>query len=80
MFLLKRMTLLTLPISPYAATKKSCEIMGHTYHSLYNIDMIHLRFFTVYGERQRPDFANSKFVKYISEGKDNYYVWRGRYL
>ena len=45
------------PISPYAATKKSCEIIGHVYHSLYKIDMFQLRFFTVYGERQRPDLA-----------------------
>lgn len=56
-------------ISPYAATKKSCEVMGHVYHSLYNIDMFQLRFFTVYGERQRPDLAIHKFVKLISEGK-----------
>lgn len=57
------------PISPYAATKKSCEIIGHVYHSLYKIDMFQLRFFTVYGERQRPDFAIHKFVKNICEGK-----------
>lgn len=56
-------------ISPYAATKKSCEVMGHVFHSLYKIDMIHLRFFTVYGERQRPDLAIYKFVKNIKEGK-----------
>lgn len=54
------------PISPYAATKKSGEIMGHVYHSLYNIDIIQLRFFTVYGPRQRPDLAIHKFVKLIS--------------
>ncbi len=57
------------PISPYAATKKSCEIIGHVYHSLYKIDMFQLRFFTVYGERQRPDLAIHKFVKNICEGK-----------
>ena len=57
------------PISPYAATKKSCEIIGHVYHSLYKIDMFQLRFFTVYGERQRPDLAIYKFVKNICEGK-----------
>ncbi|WP_288438239.1 GDP-mannose 4,6-dehydratase [uncultured Chryseobacterium sp.] len=55
------------PISPYAATKKSGEVIGHVYHSLYHIDMIQLRFFTVYGPRQRPDLAIHKFAKLISE-------------
>lgn len=54
------------PISPYAATKKCGEILGHTYHHLYGIDMIQLRFFTVYGPRQRPDLAIHKFTKIIS--------------
>lgn len=58
------------PISPYAATKKSGEILGHVYHHLYGIDMIHLRFFTVYGPRQRPDLAIHKFSKLISENKE----------
>ena len=55
------------PISPYAATKKCGEILGHVYHDLYKIDMIQLRFFTVYGPRQRPDLAIHKFTKLISE-------------
>lgn len=55
------------PISPYAATKKCGEILGHTYHHLYGIGMIQLRFFTVYGPRQRPDLAIHKFAKIISE-------------
>ncbi len=58
------------PISPYAATKKCGEILGHVYHSLYNIDMIQLRFFTVYGPRQRPDLAIHKFTKLISDGQE----------
>lgn len=58
------------PISPYAATKKCGEILGHVYHSLYYIDMIQLRFFTVYGPRQRPDLAIHKFTKLISEDKE----------
>lgn len=58
------------PISPYAATKKSSEVLGHVYHSLYHIDMIQLRFFTVYGPRQRPDLAIHKFTKLISEGRE----------
>ncbi|QOW11179.1 NAD-dependent epimerase/dehydratase family protein [Kaistella flava (ex Peng et al. 2021)] len=58
------------PISPYAATKKCGEILGHVYHHLYGIDMIHLRFFTVYGPRQRPDLAIHKFTKLISEGQE----------
>lgn len=57
------------PISPYAATKKCTEILGHVYHSLYNIDMIFLRFFTVYGPRQRPDLAIHKFTKMISNSE-----------
>ncbi|MCD1115571.1 GDP-mannose 4,6-dehydratase [Chryseobacterium turcicum] len=58
------------PISPYAATKKCGEILGHVYHSLYGIDMIQLRFFTVYGPRQRPDLAIHKFTKLISENNE----------
>lgn len=58
------------PISPYAATKKCGEIIGHVYHSLYHIDMIQLRFFTVYGPRQRPDLAIHKFTKLISENQE----------
>ena len=54
------------PISPYAATKKCGEILGHVYHHLYNLDIIQLRFFTVYGPRQRPDLAIHKFTKIIS--------------
>ncbi len=57
------------PISPYASTKISVELLGHTYAHLYNIQFISLRFFTVYGPRQRPDLAIHKFVKLISEGK-----------
>ena len=57
-------------ISPYAATKKSCEIIGHSYHHLYNIDTIMLRFFTVYGPGQRPDLAIHKFTKLIYEDKE----------
>lgn len=58
------------PISPYAATKKCTEILGHVYHHLYGINMVHLRFFTVYGPRQRPDLAIHKFAKIISENKE----------
>ena len=56
-------------ISPYAATKKTCEIIAHTYFYLYNINTIMLRFFTVYGPRQRPDLAIHKFTKMISAGE-----------
>ncbi len=58
------------PISPYAATKKCIEILGHVYHNLYQINMIQLRFFTVYGPRQRPDLAIHKFSKLISNGEE----------
>ena len=53
------------PISPYAFTKRSCELMNYSYHDLYNIDIINLRFFTVYGPRQRPDLAIHKFFNLI---------------
>jgi len=56
-------------ISPYAATKKANEVLAHVYHSVYNLDIIMLRFFTVYGPRQRPDLAINKFVSLIEEGK-----------
>lgn len=58
------------PISPYAATKKSCELLCHTYHYLYNISIACLRFFTVYGPRQRPDLAIHKFTKLIMKDKE----------
>ena len=58
------------PISPYAATKKCTEILGHVYYSLYNIDMIQLRFFTVYGPRQRPDLAIHKFSKMMMNNEE----------
>ena len=53
------------PVSPYAASKKAGELLCHTYHHLYNLDIFCLRFFTVYGPRQRPDLAIHKFVKAI---------------
>ena len=57
------------PISPYAFTKRACELQNYVYHHLYNIDVLNLRFFTVFGPRQRPDLAIHKFVKLIDEGK-----------
>jgi len=57
------------PISPYAATKKACELLAYTYHDLYSISVSCLRFFTVYGPRQRPDMAIHKFANLISRGK-----------
>ncbi|MFT5071554.1 MAG: UDP-glucuronate 4-epimerase [Chitinophagales bacterium] len=57
------------PISPYAFTKRSCELMNYSYHDLYNIDIVNMRFFTVYGPRQRPDLAIHKFFKLIAAGE-----------
>jgi UDP-glucuronate 4-epimerase len=57
------------PISPYAATKKASELFCYTYSHLYGIDMTCLRFFTVYGPRQRPDLAIHKFTKLIEAGE-----------
>jgi UDP-glucuronate 4-epimerase len=56
------------PISPYAATKAAGELLCHTFSHLYDIRTVCLRFFTVYGARQRPDLAIHKFSKLISEG------------
>ena len=56
------------PISPYAATKAAGELLCHTYSHLYNIRTVCLRFFTVYGARQRPDLAIHKFTRLITEG------------
>lgn len=58
-----------LPISPYASTKVSGELMGHVYSKLYGIRFIALRFFTVYGPRQRPDLAIHKFARLMLDGK-----------
>lgn len=57
-------------ISPYAATKKSNEVMAHVYHKLYQMNIVMLRFFTVFGPRQRPDLAINKFVRLMLEGKE----------
>ncbi|KAI2494630.1 Nad-dependent epimerase dehydratase [Fragilaria crotonensis] len=56
------------PISPYAATKKACELLAYTYHHLYHLNVTALRFFTVYGPRGRPDMAPFKFIDRISRG------------
>ena len=57
------------PISPYAATKRACELIAHTYRHLYQLPIACLRFFTVYGPRQRPDLAIMKFMNLMAEGK-----------
>ena len=56
-------------ISPYAASKLACEALGHAYHHLYGMDVAMLRFFTVYGRRQRPDLGIYKFARLMSEGR-----------
>ena len=56
-------------ISPYAASKLACEALGHVYHHVYGMDIAMLRFFTVYGPRQRPDLAIYKFARLISQGR-----------
>ncbi len=57
------------PISPYAATKKAGELICYTYHHLYQFTIVALRFFTVYGPRQRPEMAIHKFTRLIDEGR-----------
>jgi len=58
-----------LPISPYASTKVSGELLGHVYSHLYGIRFIGLRLFTVYGPRQRPDLAIHKFARLLLDSK-----------
>ena len=58
-----------LPISPYASTKVSGELLGHVYSHLHDIRFVALRFFTVYGPRQRPDLAIHKFARLIAAGQ-----------
>lgn len=53
------------PISPYAASKSACEQICYTYHHLYDLNIVMLRYFTVFGPRQRPDLAINKFVNLI---------------
>jgi len=57
------------PISPYAATKKAGELICHTYHHIYQLPVFCLRFFTVFGPKQRPDLAINKFAKLILSGQ-----------
>lgn len=56
-------------ISPYAASKLACEALGHVYHHVYGMDVCMLRFFTVYGPRQRPDLAIHKFARLMQSGQ-----------
>lgn len=56
------------PVSPYAASKKACELLAYTYHHLYQLNVSGLRFFTVYGPRGRPDMAPFKFIDRVSRG------------
>lgn len=57
-------------ISPYAATKKANEVMAHVYHKLYDMNIIMLRFFTVYGPKQRPDLAINKFTRLMLNNEE----------
>jgi nucleoside-diphosphate-sugar epimerase len=58
------------PVSPYAATKKACELIAYTFHHLYGLNTTGLRFFTVYGPRGRPDMAPFKFIDRIFNGNE----------
>ncbi|MCS6806155.1 MAG: GDP-mannose 4,6-dehydratase [Acidobacteriota bacterium] len=57
------------PLSPYAASKKAAEVLCHTYHHLYGLDVTVLRYFTVYGPAGRPDMSMFRFVQWISRGR-----------
>jgi UDP-glucuronate 4-epimerase len=56
-------------VSPYAATKKACELLAYTFHHLYGLRTTGLRFFTAYGPRNRPDLAIAKFTRQIDGGE-----------
>jgi UDP-glucuronate 4-epimerase len=58
------------PVSPYAATKRSGELISFTYHKLYDLKVTNLRFFTVYGPRGRPDMAPYKFISQVTRGDE----------
>ena len=58
------------PVSPYAASKKACELLAYTYHHLYNLNVTGLRFFTVFGPNGRPDMAPFKFIDRVSHGQE----------
>ncbi len=57
------------PASPYAATKKACELLASTFHHLHGLPVTGLRFFTAYGPRNRPDLAIAKFTRLIDSGQ-----------
>lgn len=57
------------PVSPYAATKRACELVGYTHHQLTGLAVSMLRFFTVFGPRQRPDLAISLFLSRVARGE-----------
>jgi len=65
------------PISPYAATKRACELLAHTYWYLHKLPVFCLRFFTVYGPGQRPDLAIAKFMRMIEAGEEIPYFGDG---
>ena len=57
-----------LPVSPYAATKRACELLAHTFHHIHGLPVTGLRIFTAYGPRNRPDLAIAKFTRLIDQG------------
>ena len=58
-----------LPVSPYAATKKACELLAHTFHHIHGLPVTGLRFFTAFGPRNRPDLAIAKFTRLIDQNE-----------
>ena len=66
--ILKETDVVDTPVSPYAASKKACELLAYTFHHLYGLNTTGLRFFTVYGPRGRPDMAPFKFIDRIYNG------------
>jgi UDP-glucuronate 4-epimerase len=68
------------PLAPYPASKRAAELLGYSYHHLYGLDFIALRFFTVYGPRGRPDMLTYKLVESLRTGKPLTLYQRGEML
>jgi UDP-glucuronate 4-epimerase len=66
------------PISPYASTKRAAELLCYNYHHNYDLPVTSLRFFTVYGPRQRPEMAIHKFARMIDQGEEIPVYHQGR--
>lgn len=68
------------PVSPYAVTKRAAEVLAHSYHHLFGLDVSILRYFTVFGPAGRPDMSYFRFIEWIDEGKAVMLYGNGRQM